>query len=380
MKIVIAVDSFKGSLSSTEAASAITEGFLKVDPTVSVKSYSLADGGEGTVETVISAMGGKWRALSVNGPLRDEVVSKYGEVSANKSAVMEMASASGITLIPEARRNPLHTTTYGVGEMINDAIDRGARSFVIGIGGSATNDGGIGMLSALGFEFLDGEGNPVPDGALGLKALREIRTERRRPELDECRFLIACDVKNPLCGESGCSHVFGPQKGATPEMVLDMDAWMKNYALLTATVIPNADMNYPGCGAAGGLGFAFLNYLGAELKSGVDIVLDAINIEADLSDCDLVITGEGRIDGQSYMGKAPVGIAKLAKKYGKPVVAFCGCATKDASVCNDHGIDAIFPILKAPCTTEEAMQIPTSYRNLKETATQVLRLIKSFSA
>ena len=380
MKIVVAVDSFKGSLSSTEAASAITEGFLKVDPTVTVKSYSLADGGEGTVETVISAMGGEWRSLSVNGPLRDEVISKYGEVVKTRTAVMEMASASGITLITEDRRNPLYTTTYGVGEMINDAIDRGARSFVIGIGGSATNDGGIGMLSALGFEFLDGEGNPVPDGALGLKALREIRTTGKRAELDECRFLIACDVKNPLCGENGCSSIFGPQKGATPEMVLDMDAWMKNYALLTATVIPGADMNYPGCGAAGGLGFAFLNYLGAELKSGVELILDAINIEADLSDCDLVITGEGRIDGQSYMGKAPVGIAKLAKKYGKPVVAFCGCATKDASVCNDHGIDAIFPILKAPCTVEEAMQIPTSYRNLKETATQVLRLIKSFKA
>ena len=380
MKIVVAVDSFKGSLSSTEAASAITEGFLKVDPTVTVKSYSLADGGEGTVETVISAMGGEWRSLSVNGPLRDEVISKYGEVVKTRTAVMEMASASGITLITEDRRNPLYTTTYGVGEMINDAIDRGARSFVIGIGGSATNDGGIGMLSALGFEFLDGEGNPVPDGALGLKALREIRTNGKRAELDECRFLIACDVKNPLCGENGCSSIFGPQKGATPEMVLDMDAWMKNYALLTATVIPGADMNYPGCGAAGGLGFAFLNYLGAELKSGVELILDAINIEADLSDCDLVITGEGRIDGQSYMGKAPVGIAKLAKKYGKPVVAFCGCATKDASVCNDHGIDAIFPILKAPCTVEEAMQIPTSYRNLKETATQVLRLIKSFKA
>lgn len=380
MKIVVAVDSFKGSLSSTEAASAITEGFLKVDPTVTVKSYSLADGGEGTVETVISAMGGEWRSLSVNGPLRDEVISKYGEVVKTRTAVMEMASASGITLITEDRRNPLYTTTYGVGEMINDAIDRGARSFVIGIGGSATNDGGIGMLSALGFEFLDGEGNPVPDGALGLKALREIRTTGKRAELDECRFLIACDVKNPLCGENGCSSIFGPQKGATPEMVLDMDAWMKNYAALTATVIPGADMNYPGCGAAGGLGFAFLNYLGAELKSGVDLILDAINIEADLPDSDLVITGEGRIDGQSYMGKAPVGIAKLAKKYGKPVVAFCGCATKDASVCNDHGIDAIFPILKAPCTVEEAMQIPTSERNLKETATQVLRLIKSFKA
>ena len=378
MKIVVAVDSFKGSLSSTDASAAITEGFLKVEPDALVRSYSLADGGEGTVQTVISALGGEWRECAVFGPLRDETICKYGEVRATGTAIMEMASASGITLITEDRRNPLHTTTYGVGQMISDAIDRGARSFIIGIGGSATNDGGIGMLSALGFEFLDGEGDPVPDGALGLKALRKIRTSGKRPELDECRFLVACDVKNPLCGESGCSHVFGPQKGATPEMVVDMDAWMENYALLTATVIPGADMNYPGCGAAGGLGFAFLNYLGAELKSGVDLILDAINIEADLPDCDLVITGEGRIDGQSYMGKAPVGIAKLAKKYGKPVVAFCGCATKDASVCNDHGIDAIFSILKAPCTTEEAMEIPTAYANLKETAVQVLRLIRAF--
>ena len=379
MKVVVAVDSFKGSLSSAQASAAITEGFLKVDPTVLVKPYSLADGGEGTVETVISAMGGQWREIVVDGPLRSATSSKYGEVAATRTAVMEMASASGITLIAPEERNPLYTTTRGVGQMISDAIDRGARSFVIGIGGSATNDGGIGMLSALGFEFLDDEGKPVPDGALGLKALREIRTSGKRPELDECRFLIACDVKNPLCGVSGCSHVFGPQKGATPEMVLNMDAWMKDYAILTASVIEGADMNYPGCGAAGGLGFAFLNYLGAELRSGIDLILDAIKIEEDIKDADLVVTGEGRIDGQSYMGKAPVGIAKLAKKYAKPVVAFCGCTTRDASVCNDHGIDAIFPILKAPCTISEAMDIGTAYANLSETATQTLRLIKAFS-
>ena len=278
--------------------------------------------------------------------------------------------------MPDEKRNPLYTTTYGVGEAIKDAIQKGCRRFLVGIGGSATNDGGAGMLQALGFGFLDKEGRQIPHGAIGLKHLASITTDHILEELSECEFQIACDVENPLCGEKGASAVYGPQKGATPKMIEDMDAWLLRYARLAKEKFQKADENYPGTGAAGGLGFAFLTFTNAALMSGIQIVLAETQLERYISKADMVITGEGRLDGQTAMGKAPVGVAELAKKYNLPVIAFAGSVTKDAKECNQKGIDAFFPILREITTLEEAMEPERAKNNLIDTAEQVFRLLK----
>lgn len=374
-KVVVAIDSFKGSLSTFEAGEAIAEAVKDVYKDAKAIISPIADGGEGTVEAIISATGGEMAKVSVLNPLGKRIEATYGFIPDRKTAVIEMSAAAGITLIDETERNPMDTTTYGVGEMILDAISKGCRKFVVGIGGSATNDGGVGMLQALGFEFLDKDGKQVSFGAKGLKDIAVIKTENADRELKECSFLVACDVKNVLCGENGCSVVYGPQKGATPEMIKDMDLWLEKYAQLTKSVIKDSDAKIPGTGAAGGMGFALLSYLNAMLKSGIELVMEETGLESKIADADLVITGEGRLDGQSYMGKAPVGVAKLAKKYNKPVIAFSGCVTEDAALCNEHGIDAFFPIVRKPCTLEEAMNVNNAYKNLKDTAYQVFRLI-----
>lgn len=375
-KIVIAVDSFKGSLSTFQAGEAIAEAAKQVYKNVNASIYPIADGGEGTVETVISATEGELVKTVVTGPLGKKTEAVYGFIPKTKTAVMEMSAAAGITLIGENERNPMNTTTFGVGEMIADAVTKGCRSFVIGIGGSATNDGGVGMLQALGFEFLDENKMQVSPGGKGLKDIAEIRTENAIKELKECSFKVACDVKNVLCGENGCSAIYGPQKGATKEMIKDLDLWLEKYSNLTKKVIPTSNANYPGTGAAGGVGFAFLSYLNGKLESGSELVMELTGLEDGVKDADLVITGEGRLDGQTQMGKVPIGVARLAKKYNKPVVAFSGCVTDDAVVCNEHGIDAFFPILRKPCTLEEAMDTNNAYKNLKDTACQVFRLLK----
>lgn len=376
-KIVVAIDSFKGSLSTFEAGKAIDEAAKEVYKNVEVSISPIADGGEGTVEAVISATNGEFVKTVVCNPLGDKIEAAYGYIPHTKTAVIEMSAAAGITLINESERNPMHTTTFGVGEMILDAISKGCRKFLIGIGGSATNDGGIGMLQALGFEFLDENGKQVLFGAKGLKDIVAIRTENAAKELKECSFCVACDVKNVLCGDNGCSAIYGPQKGATPEMIRNMDLWLENYANLTKEIIPTSDANTPGAGAAGGLGFAFMSYLEATLESGIDLVIKETALESLIKDADIVVTGEGRLDGQSYMGKAPIGVAKLAKKYNKPVIAFSGSVTDDAIVCNEHGIDAFFPIVRKPCTLEEAMKRDNAYKNLKDTACQVFKLINT---
>ncbi|MBO5409189.1 MAG: glycerate kinase [Clostridia bacterium] len=373
MNITVAIDSMKGSLSTFQSGDAIKEGIRRVIPDANVTVCPIADGGEGTVEAIVSATCGEWIETTVKNPLGLPVPAKYG--ISDKTAVLEMAAASGITLISEEERNPMHTTTYGVGELLRDAIQKGCRKFVIGIGGSATNDGGIGMLQALGFEFLNQNGEQVPFGAKGLSEIVTIRTENALKELSECEFSVACDVTNPLCGERGASAVYGPQKGATPEMVKQMDIWLKQYADLTKTILPKADENYPGAGAAGGLGFAFLSYLNARLESGVDMVIRETGLSDKIRNTDIVITGEGRLDGQSYQGKAPIGVAKLAKQFGKTVIAFSGCVTEDAKLCNEHGIDAFFPIVRTPCSLSDAMNVENAYRNLADTAEQVFRLI-----
>ncbi len=382
MKAVIAMDSFKGSLSTFEAGNAAAEGIRRVYKDADLTVCPLADGGEGTVEAIVSACGGELCTVRVTGPLGDKVDAPYGILPEKGVAVLEMSAAAGITLIPKEKRNPLFTTTYGVGEMIAHAIQKNnCRKFIIGIGGSATNDGGVGMLQALGFQLLDQTGNPIPLGAQGLAVLSEIRTEKALPELGECEFHIACDVKNPLCGPKGCSAVYGPQKGATQGMIGDMDRWLSAFAALTQKSVRKnggAYAEFPGAGAAGGLGFAFLSYLGGKLTSGIELVMEITALEEQLREAEIVITGEGRLDGQSCMGKAPIGVAKTAKKYGKTVVAFSGCVAEEAALCNEHGIDAFFSIVRTPCSLEEAMNKKQAYINLSDTAEQAFRLIRRF--
>lgn len=375
MKVLVAIDSFKGCLSSLEAGKAIKNGILKAIPNAEVCIHPLADGGEGTVEALTLGLNGKLVTVNLTGPLGEPVDCVYGILEEHKTAIIEMSGAAGITLVPNLKRNPLHTTSYGVGEVIKDAISKGCRHFIIGIGGSATNDGGIGMLQALGYEMLDQDGTPVPFGAKGLKELKIITDNHVIPELKECSFRIACDVTNPLCGEHGCSAVFGPQKGADPSMILQMDNWLASFAQLTSEKYKKADATYPGTGAAGGMGFAFLSYTNAVLESGVKIILEETHLENDIKHADIVVTGEGRLDGQTILGKAPIGVTKLAKKYNKPVLAFAGAVTNDAILCNEHGIDAFFPIIRNIQTLEEVMEPAVARANLESTAEQVFRLI-----
>ena len=375
MKVVVAIDSFKGSLSSLEAGNAISEGIKNVMSDAEVIVRPLADGGEGTVEALALGMGGKLEHVEVTGPLGKKVICAYGILEESKTAILEMSGAAGITLVPDQERNPMNTTTYGVGEVIRDAIAKGCRHFIVGIGGSATNDGGIGMLQALGFGMLDKDGNPVPFGAKGLEVLEQITDENVIPELKECSFRVACDVTNPLCGEVGCSAVFGPQKGATPTMIMQMDKWLGNYAKLTGRKYEKANAEYPGTGAAGGMGFAFLAYTDAVLESGIKIILEETRLEEYVKDADIVVTGEGRLDGQTVFGKAPIGVAKIAKKYDKRVLAFSGSVTEDAVACNDHGIDAFFPILRKIVTLQEAMNPENAKKNMIATVEQVFRLV-----
>ena len=376
MNIVIAIDSLKGSLTSLEAGKAIETGIKKVYSEAVTKVLPLADGGEGTVEALTLGMGGKLQSIEVTGPLGNKILAQYGILSDGKTAIVEMAAAAGITLVPDNKRNPLYTTTYGVGEILLDAMHKGCRHFIIGIGGSATNDGGVGMLQALGYDMLDADGKPVPFGAAGLKVLCRIDDSRVTPELKECSFRIACDVTNPLCGEKGCSAIYGPQKGASPEDIALMDKWMGDYARISREKYSNADANAPGAGAAGGMGFAFLTFTNATLESGIEIVLAETKLEDHISKADLVITGEGRLDGQTVMGKAPVGVARIAKKYNKPVIAFAGCVTPEATACNEHGIDAFFPILRGVVSLSEAMEPKNARQNMIDTVEQAMRLLK----
>ena len=376
MKFVLIPDSFKGTLSSEQICEIAKEKVEKHFPGAETACVPVADGGEGSVDAFITALGGSKVTVKVKNPYFEDMDSYYGLINEGKTAVIEMAGAAGITQVPDEKRNPLYTTTYGVGEVIKDAIEKGCRRFIVGIGGSATNDGGVGMLQALGYAFLDKDGKQVLPGARGLKDITEITAAYVIPELAECKFRVACDVTNPLCGELGCSAIYGPQKGATPEMIQDMDQWLGAYAELAKERFPKADPKYPGTGAAGGMGFAFLTFTDAVLESGINIVLDETKLEDYIKDADLVITGEGRMDGQTAMGKAPVGVAKLAKKYGKKVIAFAGAVQRDARACNDAGIDAFFPILRGVVTLEEAMKNENAKQNLADTAEQVIRLMK----
>ena len=381
MKVAIAIDSFKGSLSSIAAGNAAAEGVKRVFPDAECRVRPLADGGEGTVDALVAGLGGELKRVTVTGPAGKSVNAKYGLLP-DGVAVMEMAEAAGITLVSGSEKNPLHTTTYGVGEMILDAVKNGAKTFVIGIGGSATNDGGAGMLQALGFRLLDAEGHDIPRGGAGLAKLARIeakaKNEGEQRNVSSCSFRIACDVTNPLCGPNGASAVFGPQKGATPEMVAGLDAALAHFAeIANSTVrlrLPTTP-NTPGAGAAGGLGFAFKAFLNAELVPGVDLILNETHLEDFIRDADVVITGEGRLDGQTVMGKAPIGVARLAKKYGKRVLAFSGILGPGVEAVNAAGIDAYFPILRKLVPLEEALDVKNAAANLTATVEQAFRLL-----
>lgn len=374
MKIVIAIDSLKGSLSSMEAGHAIEQGIRNVLPETKVLVKPLADGGEGTTEALVEGLGGDMVQVQVHGPLETPVNAAYGVIRESNTAIMEMAAAAGIILVGKDKR-PLDATTYGVGEMIRDAITRGCREFIIGIGGSATNDGGIGMLTALGYEFLDAEGKPAGIGAGALYKVAKICDDKVMPELKDCHFRIACDVTNPLCGENGSTYIYGPQKGVTVELRDELDHAMGAYAQVVKAYNGTDYEKTPGAGAAGGLGFAFLSFLSGELLPGIELVLNAVEMDKAMEGADLVFTGEGRLDYQTAMGKAPVGIAKMAKKHGAKVIALAGAVIEGAQECNEQGIDAYFPILRQVVTLDEAMDPATARKNMVETTEQVMRLV-----
>ena len=373
MKIIVAIDSFKGSLTSLEAGAAACEGILKILPTAQVKVYPLADGGEGTCYAITKALGGQLKSVEVTNPLGGKICAEFGEVLEEKLAVIEMANAAGLTLVPENLRNPLNTTTYGVGELIKIAIGDGCRDFIIGIGGSATNDCGLGMLSALGFKF--GVGIYGRDLEKICAVDNSVDNSNVLPELRDCKFRIACDVKNPLTGENGCSAVYAPQKGATPEIVAQMDAWIKNFSELSVKFLKLEKISVAGDGAAGGLGFAFRSYLRGELVPGVDLVLDAINISEDLKTADILITGEGRLDFQTSQGKAPSGVANLAKKINPKIITI-GLGGSVADISDDAGLDAVFSILREPITFADAMNKKIALKNISETTAQIIKLIE----
>nr|WP_296487423.1 glycerate kinase [uncultured Acetatifactor sp.] len=374
MKIVIAMDSFKGCMTSLEAGNAAKDGAKRVFPEAEILVRPMADGGEGTVEALTPGLGGVICTAKVQGPLGREVDCRYGIVEQEKLGIIEMAGAAGITLITPKERNPMAASTYGAGQVILEAVKAGCRRFLMGIGGSATNDGGLGMLRAFGYEFVCEEGN-LAQKASDLDRIVEIRREKVVPELEECVFRVACDVTNPLCGPSGASAVFGPQKGATPEMIRQLDLGLEHFAEVTRRFYPAADAAAPGTGAAGGLGFVFLAYTNAVLEPGIRIVLEETRLEDDIAQADMVITGEGRLDGQSVMGKAPVGVAGLAKKYGKKVLAFSGSVAEEARACNKAGIDAYFPILREVVTLEEAMEKERAQKNMRDAVEQAMRLL-----
>ena len=376
MKVVIAIDSFKGSMTSMEAGHAAEEGIKTVCPDAEVVIRPLADGGEETVDALVEGLGGEYVTARVKGPMGSFVTARYGIMDDEKTAIMEMAQAGGIILVDRHDLDPWRANTEGVGEMIRNAVDRGCRDFIIGIGGSATTEGGIGMLTALGYEFYDKKDRLLSPIFENLGKIARISSDNVLPELAECHFQIACDVSNPLCGEQGAVYVYGPQKGVRLDERVFMDSQMRQYAARTAEFFGVDHSQDPGAGAAGGLGFAFLSYFPhVELRPGISIVLDAVEFEKHLDGADIVITGEGRLDSQTANGKVPVGVARIAKRHGCKVLAFSGGVTNDAGACNDAGIDAFFPIVRGVCTLDEAMDNFAAKRNMALSVEQVFRLI-----
>lgn len=377
MKILVAADSFKGSLSSAELADSIEAGIQKVYPDAEVVKVPVADGGEGTVQALVDGTNGVYRTIKAWGPLMSPVTALYGITGDGKTAVIEMASASGLPLVPAADRNPMKTTTYGTGELIKDALEKGCREFLIGIGGSATNDCGMGMMQALGMKFFDVNGVETGVGGESLGKTVSIDDSGLIPEAKDAKFLIACDVDNPLYGENGAAHVYGRQKGADDRMILALDEGLKHFS----SVVEKKylfDMNsLPGAGAAGGLGGAFAAFLKGELKPGIDIILEKTGLKEKMTGADFVITGEGRIDFQTVMGKTPIGVSKMAARQNIPVIAIAGAVADDAGIVHDHGINSLFSIMNYPISLDDAMEPERSRIFVEKNIEEIFRLVKT---
>lgn len=374
MRIVVAPDSYKGSVSAVGVSDAVEKGLLRVFPDARVFKIPIADGGEGTVEALVAAANGQVLYESVCGPLGQPVRAHWGILGDGKTAVIEMAAASGLPLVPKEERDPRITTSYGTGQLMRAALDHGLTKMIIGIGGSATNDGGTGMAAALGVKFLDRSGRELPPGGAALIQLSQIDTSEMDVRLKNAEIVVACDVDNPLCGPRGASVVYGPQKGATPEMVAELDAALQIYAEIAWTTTAKDVAGLPGAGAAGGLGAGLMFFTSAVLRPGVDIVIEATGLHELIRTADIIITGEGTTDFQTAFGKAPVGIAGVAKHYGKPVVCISGGLGPGAEEVLNHGIDALISVTPRPMSLEECMRDGAAL--IEQTAERLARLVK----
>ena len=373
MKIVVAPDSFKGSVTALQAANAIEEGIRRVFPEAVIDKIPMADGGEGTVQSLVDATGGDIQSARVLDPLGNEIEAEFGILADGQTAVIEMASASGLTLVPPDKQNPLLTTTYGTGQLIRAALETGCRRLIIGIGGSATNDGGAGMAEALGIQFLNANGKSIERGGGGLGELASIDMTTGHPAIAETETVVACDVNNPLTGPNGASHVYAPQKGATPEMVKTLDSYLGHFDEVLTRTFKKSFNDVPGAGAAGGLGAGLMAFLNAELKLGVDIMIDAVRLKERMKGASLVFTGEGQIDFQTAFGKTPVGVAKVAKADNIPVIAIAGGIGEGAKAVYDAGIDAMLGIAQEPMSLEDA--VADAPQLIADTAEQAARLV-----
>ena len=374
MKIVIAPDSYKESLSALEVANAIEQGFREIWPDADYVKLPVADGGEGTVEAMVAATAGRIVDVDVTGPLGKTVTAFFGLSGDERTAFIEMAAASGLEQVPVALRDPLKTTSWGTGELIRHALDAGVDHIIIGLGGSATNDGGAGMVQALGAKLLDARQNEIGKGGAALDALTRIDISQLDPRLAACRIEVACDVTNPLTGKEGASAVFGPQKGATVETIDRLDTALVHYAQINARDLEVDVLELAGGGAAGGMGAALYAFCGAQLRRGIEIVTDALQLDACVADADLVVTGEGRMDSQTIHGKVPVGVAKVAKRYHKPVIGIAGSLTADVGIVHEHGLDAVFSVIYTICTLDDALK--NAAENVRMTARNVAATLK----
>lgn len=377
-KVVIAIDSFKGCLTSEEAGNAVMKGVKAIFPDCETLLFPVADGGEGMLDILVSATKGKYRTLPAHGPLMEPMQGRYGISGDGQTALVEMAAVSGLPLVPEEKRNPMLTTTYGTGELIRDALEQGCRRFIVGIGGSATNDAGLGMLQALGFRFRDKQGNLLGTGGRILPQVASIDTSAVHPALKEARFTIACDVHNPFCGPDGAAYVFAPQKGADARMVKELDAGMQALALVIRSATGKDISDVPGAGAAGGMGGGFLAFLNAGLKPGIRLMLDALDFGEKIKGADLVFTGEGRADRQTAMGKVPFGVLEEARKQHIPVIVLAGCI-EDTEQMNRAGFQGVFSITPGPVSLEKAMEPEFAGENIRRLVTQICSVIRPLS-